>query len=373
LEVYENTIAVHCAGHVQSDVCLGPSWALTYSSVLNFPAATGQDSPEFDFVIQADQSFQFDTRSSPSTFLVGVEPLAPHQMAGWKLMINAVPQTFAERPMNIAAHGSKYSVHTGLAPFYWHGAEKAGTTKRWHGALTLSSKYAEAAQVRLYVVDSQIAHLSDIHQNKQCSFEDSWRNFNERHSGQHHRVMYFAWYTTAFFLLVSLASTCLMLRRFLYFVEGGKLLSRLIVVKFLVQDLPQQLCIAIYFYSWYAKNGLRCQMCLFLPEHCDEENPLHWANFMLCAITLLSACSTQGLLQDKVRRRSEDDELFQVFVRVAALCVCTLPFSTSLIILSSCIPQLRSASMYMMAGVPCVLGWGTLLCVPMAATCEEEF
>ena len=43
---------------------------------------------DFDFVIPRTQSFSFRLNSKPPTFLVGIEPRAPHHMAEWQLVIH---------------------------------------------------------------------------------------------------------------------------------------------------------------------------------------------------------------------------------------------------------------------------------------------
>merc|ERR1712194_833824 len=92
------------------------------------------------------------------------------------------------------------------------------------------------------------------------------------------------------------------------YVESGKLLRRVIALKFLLQDFPQQVFIVLYLYGWYAKNGLRCQMCLFHPAHCEDQHPLHWSNLLACAFTIMSASTNQLMIQAKPRRASSSDE-----------------------------------------------------------------
>merc|ERR1711904_298924 len=118
------------------------------------------------------------------------------------------------------------------------------------------------------------------------------------------------------FLVVSIVTFLVTGHRFYFYVESGKLLSRVIAVKFLAQDFPQQLCIVAYLYGWYAENGLRCQMCLFHPQHCDDEHPLHFANLLVCIFTLLSACSNQLLLQAKSKKCDEEEECFLACARM---------------------------------------------------------
>ncbi|CAK9069754.1 Integral membrane protein [Durusdinium trenchii] len=244
----------------------------------------------------------------------------------------------------------------------------------WDGTMNLKSKYNDEVQISVFIIDSRITHLEDIHQQKQCSFEGSWQNFNERGQGKHHRVLSFTKAATCFFLLVQLSLAVLVLRRFFLFVDTGKLLSRVIVLKFVLQDFPQQLCIAAYLYAWYADNGLRCQMCLFHPNHCDEQHPLHSTNFFVCLFTLLSAIANQMLLQAKLKRGYDsEDECVLCFFRFVMLSVSTLPFSTAMCFLSALLLHLKSVAIYFMSAIPAILGWGALICVPLFVCCEEEF
>merc|ERR1719281_1077486 len=105
--------------------------------------------------------------------------------------------------------------------------------------MTLKSKLDGEAHIHVYVVDSKLQHLDAIHEQKQCSFEKSWENFNQKRSGTHQTVLLHTQRATAFFLFVSVCTFALLLRRFLFYVEGGRLLSRVVAFKFVLQDLPQ--------------------------------------------------------------------------------------------------------------------------------------
>ena len=39
-----------------------------------------------------------------------------------------------------------------------------------------------------------------------------------------------------------------------------------------------QICIVLYLLGWYEADGLRCQLCLFHPQHCEDEHPFRLAN-----------------------------------------------------------------------------------------------
>lgn len=287
-------------------------------------------------------------------------------MAEWQVIIHPSGKNGSiGHGGNIVSHswGSRYTVIT-----------ERHEEPSWDATVNLKSKYPDEARVAMFIIDSRISHLEDIHQQKQCSFEGSWQNFNERDQGKHHRVLSFAQSATTFFLLVQLSLAALVLRRFFLFVDTGRLLSRVIVLKFMVQDFPQQMCIAAYLYAWYADNGLRCQMCLFHPSHCDEQHPLHLTNLLVCVFTLLSAIANQLLLQAKLKRGYDsEDECVLCFFRFVMISVSILPFSTAMCFLSAMFLHLKSVAIYFMSAIPTILGWGTVLCVPLFVCCDEEF
>lgn len=365
LENFEGTLAANCdPAQQQHEICLGPAWNLSFTGTLTFPASAGQ--ADFDFVIPRTQTFSFKTASHPPTFLLGVQPQAPHAMAEWQVIIHPSGKDGSiGHGGNIVSHswGSRYTVIT-----------ERHEEPSWDATVNLKSKYPDEARVAVFIIDSRISHLEDIHQQKQCSFEGSWQNFNERDQGKHHRVLSFAQSATTFFLLVQMSLAALVLRRFFLFVDTGRLLSRVIVLKFMVQDFPQQMCIAAYLYAWYADNGLRCQMCLFHPSHCDEQHPLHVTNLLVCVFTLLSAIANQLLLQAKLKRGYDsEDECVLCFFRFVMISVSILPFSTAMCFLSAMLLHLKSVAIYFMSAIPTILGWGTVLCVPLFVCCDEEF
>jgi len=369
LTAYEATLAEYCGPeHRQHGICLGPVWNLSFSAMLSFPGTQqGEDGQaDFDFVIPSDSTFTFQTASQPPTFLLGVEPQPPHARASWRVSIS--PRAggdewgIARKLPDVKGTGSRYQVLTSPA---FRGPS-------WSGSLSMESKFPDATQIHIYIVDSRIKHLEDVHDQPQCNFEGSWENFNQRHSGDHHRILSWAQTATGFFLAVSLALVALVLYRFFYYVESGKLLSRVIALKFAVQDFPQQMCIVAYLYSWYASNGLRCQMCLFHPHHCDDQHPLHWTNLLVCFFTLLGAVANQLLIQAKLKKYDEEEECFLCVARMAMLSISTLPFSTGLFILSASLLHLRSVIVYIICGGLMMVGWGTLLCVPVVAICDDE-
>lgn len=383
---FENALAAHCGPeHLRADICLGPTWNLSYSGTLSFPQSDmAEDKAGFDYVIPADRTFRFRTQSAPATFLVAVQPKAPQASAKWKLSIQQDTLSqgdsdwFPGRPTlsesTVYGSGTRYKVLNSRS--YWGGdPNNRGKINYWTGSLVLTSSSTGPTDIYVYVVDSRIEHLEDIHKQDQCSFEDSWRNFSERQNGHHHQVLVITRTFVMFFMMVSCTLTGFVLYRFYYYVESGKLLSRTIFLKFFVQDWPQQVCIVAYIYGWYAKNGLRCQMCLFHPLHCDTQTPLHWSNFMVCIFTVLSASANQLLLQAKVRRKNydDDDECCNFCFRVALFSVSALPFTTAIYLFPFWFPKGSHMILTLCAaGVPMVVGWFGVLCGPMLACCGDD-
>eukprot|EP00927_Polykrikos_kofoidii_P044026 TRINITY_DN38116_c0_g1_i1.p1 TRINITY_DN38116_c0_g1~~TRINITY_DN38116_c0_g1_i1.p1 ORF type:complete len:508 (-),score=69.04 TRINITY_DN38116_c0_g1_i1:287-1810(-) len=367
LSNYETTLSIYCGPeHQQHGVCLGPAWNMSYSGTLTFPPSVGDDSQsDFDFVIPSDQPFSFEIHSQPPTFLVGIEPLPPLPKASWKLALGPHSGgSGGQQPL--MGSGSRYKVFTDR--------QRYGTdANRWSASMSLRSKQPESVQIHAYVVDSRLQHLEDIHKQDQCRFDESWQNFNERHSGQHHSVLTNVQTAITAFIVASMLLGGVVLHRFFFYIDGGKLVSRIIAIKFLLQDMPQQLCIVAYLYAWFADNGLRCQMCLFHPTHCDDQYPLHSTNLLLCIFTMLSASANQLLVQAKMRRyRDEEDECFMWIIRAAMLSVSILPFCTAVFVLSSTVLHLRSPFIYFIFGLPTVLGWGALVCVPAFVCCDDD-
>jgi len=310
--------------------------------------------------------------SQPPTFMLGVEPLPPHENAEWQVSLG--PGKDAGSAWSFRMDLNLGAATHGLGSRYHVIASKEYKGPSWSGALNLKSKYSEAAAFNVVVVDSRITHLEDVHKQEQCSFEKSWENFSSRSQGRHHKVLSYARDATLFFLGVQLLLAGAVFRRFFLYVDTGKLLSRVIALKFGAQDFPQQMCIVAYLYAWYADNGMRCQMCLFHPQHCDAQYPLHATNFMVCLCTLLSAVANQLLVQAKLKRGYDsEDECIMCFFRFIMMSVSILPFATGIFILSATVLHLQSVLIYLLAGIPTILGCGTLLCVPLFACCDDDF
>mmetsp|Transcript_51615 Transcript_51615/g.138561 ORF Transcript_51615/g.138561 Transcript_51615/m.138561 type:complete len:155 (-) Transcript_51615:93-557(-) len=141
----------------------------------------------------------------------------------------------------------------------------------------------------------------------------------------------------------------------------------MIALKFCVCDVFQQIFVVLYIYGWYARNGLRCQMCLFHPTHCESQDPLHWSNFLLCLVTALSSASNQLLIKAKTGKRDDDDDpcgdwIFLILFRFALFSVSVLPFSMAVYVSPFWFHFEHVVVMLFTAAVPLVVGWLTVCC-----------
>jgi len=244
---------------------------------------------------------------------------------------------------------------------------------------TLTSRLSKPPKTRFVVFaeDAATPHLAAVHANKQCTFTQSWKAFNMQHQG--HGVKCLSWcrFLLGIFVLVGGAMVYLVHTELKgRGVQKSDLRFHIVVVaKFLLQDVPQQICIVLYLFGWYEAYGLRCQLCLFHPEHCGYENPFHTGNFVALTCTLLSSLANQLLIRPVFKKvYTEDDVCMQYCVRIGGICMSVLPFTSGM-----CWASASLVAYPMLAHVffvlPCTLGWITLLtgvCVPICACCDED-
>merc|ERR1712192_164146 len=109
-----------------------------------------------------------------------------------------------------------------------------------------------------------------------------------------------------------------------------------VLAKYFIMDIPQQICIILYLLGWYEAEGLRCQLCLFHPEHCGEEHPFRWVNMLAIACCLGSCISNQFLVrQADLKVYTEDDMCWYYTFRIGGVCLSILPFTTGIFWASS--------------------------------------
>eukprot|EP00397_Hematodinium_sp_SG-2012_P043536 GEMP01048415.1.p1 GENE.GEMP01048415.1~~GEMP01048415.1.p1 ORF type:complete len:315 (+),score=44.43 GEMP01048415.1:479-1423(+) len=235
-----------------------------------------------------------------------------------------------------------------------------------------------ATRYIVYVEETALnpRHLEKIQGLASCSFESSWKAFNLEHQGQR---LYFLPHTDQLLLWGMVVSMICM-----YFVystlraRNEKLLSIASIIKFTFADVPIQVGLVTYLLAWYDRAGLRCQLCLFSPDHCDigESHYLHFANMMAC-LFILGSCAATPVVFFYIKKRSSvytEDELFMIWVTQAGImCMATLPFSTGLLFASSQMLTMPTMA-HFAAAIPCAIGWVTLffmLCYPIISLCEE--
>merc|ERR1712032_1781355 len=150
----------------------------------------------------------------------------------------------------------------------------------------------------------------------------------------------------------------------------------IVIAKFFLQDVPQQVCIILYLFGWYESNGLRCQLCLFHPDHCEDEHPFHMSNAIAIGCTLLSSMANQLLVRPVHKKTYTDDDIcMQQCMRTCGICVSTLPFTTGMCMASQSL-LLAPVVVHIVFAVPCFVGWLTLAglcCTPFLFCCDEEF
>lgn len=359
LALFDETVAAQCnPEHMRWDFCLGPDWKVAFSDVLNIKPSPGRiaEDADFDVVVPENALFgPFTTVSVPSTFVVAVEPQASAENVAWKVTLK--PERCLARAQVFEGTGTAYELPEHAYCF---------TNTSWNGILNVQCPDSSVTSVRVTIVDSGVKHFLEIHRQEQCNFRKSFRNFNAQHLGHHHTVLAYTASAIRIFLVLSVCMVGLLLHRFCAAASSGALLRRLIIWKLLLHDFPQQFCIVAYLYGWYGTDGLRCQLCLFHPTHCDEETALHGMNLMACLLTALSASSNQLLVKAQAKSSfATEDWIILAFFRFGLFAASTVPFSTALYV-SPFWFHFDSVSrlilMLFVAGVPLISGWGFLCC-----------
>jgi len=248
---------------------------------------------------------------------------------------------------------------------------------QWQATLTERSHGPRKTRFVAFVEDAVTPHLAEIHASPQCAFGKSWKEFNLQRQGHRHRALEWCRFLLGIFVFVGGAAV--------YAVHAEVSTQQMhssnyrfhlvVFAKFVLQDVPMQLCIVLYLFGWYEAYGLRCQLCLFDPKHCSDEEAFHIVNLIALACTLLSSVANQLLIRPVVKKTyTEDDICVQYCVRVGGVCVAVLPFTSGLCWASrSLIPM--PLLVHAMFAIPCGIGWltlGGLLCLPVVECCDDE-
>lgn len=426
LDLYDTTVASQCpSDRVQHGICRGPMWNLSswhnvslegrghvdhvkenmrqkklarlrrreeaYNRMHGIHIDSHGCDDDWEPPRQANHTFEFTTRSSPPTFLVVVDPIAKAsdedepppdkarsgreaeaiQEQSWHLTVERVDPPSAQRRLERDERGPSAASLEDLS------AEAAKTLSEkghvvWRATVVNTAISRRQVRFVAFVEDSTVPHLSEIHANSRCSFSRAWKAFNQQEQGKSHEVLNLC----RGMMGLAIPAGALAVYAVYHFCRMGSAsgFHGLVVLKFFAVDLMQQVCIVFYLFGWYEAEGLSCQLCLFHPDHCEEEHPFRLANTAAYVVTLLSAVAIQILVgPSKGRHVDEEKAALMCFARFAGLCVSILPFTTAVYWAT---PALLSAPVLaqVVAFVPCATGWLTVGCFFMCwiqACCKD--
>merc|ERR1711916_345759 len=122
-------------------------------------------------------------------------------------------------------------------------------------------------------------------------------------------------------------------------------------------DLFQQLAAVLYVLGWYESDGLRCQLCLFHPQHCSSDSFFGFVNTASFLCTAVSAVLFLFFVKPTERCLEEKDSgCWIASIRVAGACLTTLPCTTAVFWATNAslpVPALFQT----FAAIPCGIGW----------------
>jgi len=388
LSDYEDIVSQQCApNHQQHGICVGPMWNISYWQDVVLMGSTWSSS----------HGFRFTTYSSPPTFLLVVVPVAIAKVEGdepgpapqpsedsdalkdvrWSLEVSRTDPPQVSASMRRFHHGQDYITFEDLSV---ESARAIKTRGRIDWMATLESRSSWSRKVRyiVFVEDAATSHLAEIHASSQCSFGRSWKAFNEQHQGHAHRAL--SWCS-------SLLGTLLLLSGGIVYLVHAEIhnpvksdvkyrFHMVVLAKFFLQDTPQQICIVLYLLGWYEANGLRCQMCLFDPQHCVMEHPFHIANLVVITCVFLSSMANQLLIRPAFKKTyTEDDICVQYCIRIGMGCIAVLPFTTGAVCASGSLLSMPT-TFHILCAIPCGIGWISLVCgvcFPVMVCCDEDW
>eukprot|EP00931_Biecheleriopsis_adriatica_P057265 TRINITY_DN33971_c0_g1_i1.p1 TRINITY_DN33971_c0_g1~~TRINITY_DN33971_c0_g1_i1.p1 ORF type:complete len:587 (-),score=102.59 TRINITY_DN33971_c0_g1_i1:59-1819(-) len=377
--------------------------------------------------------FEFETRSSPPTFLMSVDPVTRSQKSGeapppapvhfdshmetegskqyrhWTLQVRRIDPIQTKADFHKSGSGSDVMTIEDLSPESQATLDSAGSI-RWQATIMNSDRSSRQTRFVAVVEDFRAPHLEQVHASVQCSFVSAWKAFNQNHQGQSHQALSLCSALLGIFLPVGAAAAYVVYTYVLReplkpeknskqedLVElggtqeetewqqaarhdeeccdcNGYGFHAVVLGKLFTMDVPQQVCIVLYLLGWYETKGLRCQLCLFHPEHCEEEHPFKLANSAAFLCTLLSSVANQLIIRPAMKHTiSEEDICIRNTARISLACVSVLPFTTGVYSATSALlttPVVAQVLVFF----PCAIGWlavvGSAFCC-LIACCND--
>ncbi len=261
-------------------------------------------------------------------------------------------------------------------PHPGHGEQYIG--QRTHASAMLRRVQKELRSVKILVGEMNNVEMLEFGQKaKNCQFEKSWSNVMLQSMNLGSRRL--SWIATWLMCSV-IASTIVSFLVWNWYggrrTVDGLNFHYLVVAKCVLQDLPLQIILMYYIFSWYeGAGGERCQLCMLDLEHCDRMTPFHLSNFLLTFLVLASSVSNQFLFStDPTQIKSEDDNSFVLFARFALGCLTLLPFSTAMVAFNGSLIDVPGF-FHILFLVPCFTGWVTLfslICLPITSCLDND-
>lgn len=360
--------------------------------------------------------FQFETRSSPAVLLMSVDPVsrAPrigedppqltpaalddeHEGHHWSLEVKRIEPPPTGLNFQRTGYGTRIMTIEDMSQEAVDAVRQHGHV-RWEGILRNVEMSAHRTRFVIFVEDFQshqdhLEKLTSAMSGTQCSLTASWRAFNRQHQGHRHRALTRCRDLLGCFLPLGALATWAVYARLVTRtmkalaepkdmspsmeltedqaesqpVSGtgnagnisGNHFQTVILIKLLVMDIPQQICIVLYLLGWYEADGLRCQLCLFHPQHCEDEHPFRLANSVAFLCTLLSSVTNQIILGPGKTSNAEDACGYWI-IRIGLICVSILPFTTGVYWATSALLTLPTL-VKVFVFLPCVFGWFSVI------------
>jgi len=329
--------------------------------------------------------FHFTTSSSPPTFLILISPTIADVNTDVKPVYH-LTVTRVKPPQSGDAEFSRHS--HGINSFLMADRSREGVTGgllEWQLELATSAFFHHDQRVSSsgieYLVEVQdatrILQPLEQYELKQgsCDLEVAWKGFDERWDGDQLSSLERSRQITGITVLIATVLSAVLVRSAL---ASARLpfnmpVVLVVVAKFFAVDFPQQYAFVTYLFAWYDAKGIKCQLCLFHPEHCDPQHPFHPTNLLLLALILGSALGNLVFVRPAKAKMTADDTLAALLLKGAVISVSILPFSSAFLVAGRSLVD-WPITVHMLFMIPCAVGWSTIVmmvCWPFVFCCDD--